>query len=262
MEACLGFAVMLLMFGLPVGIIVLALVFAAVMRKGQGDAWSAFARKTGLVLNPGGWFKAPTVTGAYKGFNVYLYTYTQGSGKSKTTYTSLVAYLPIPNRCHVRVTREGFLSRITKAFGAQDVQVGDPAFDQAYIVKSDTPQYVQKLLTAQIRGAMLSGGDIMNVTISKGTVFYNQTGVQRNADVLRYILDVLVLVAARLVEMETPQQRPPEPPPAVHLPPVSICDNCGADLSWEADRHKAVSTCEYCGKEHRFRFGTLSFRRR
>jgi hypothetical protein len=261
MECVFSFFVLLFMAA-PVAMIVLVFVIAGVMRNAQSKAWGGFARKAGLTLDPGGWFRAPTVSGAYGGFNVYLYTYTQGSGKNKTTYTSMIVYLPKQTNIHLRVTREGFLSKITKAFGAQDIQLGDPAFDAAYIIKSDTPPFVPEVLDSQIRGAMLSGGDIMNFTISKGRVFYTQTGVQRDDGVLRYILDVLVLVARRVVEIEAPRQPAPAPAPAVQLPPISVCDNCGAEIDWAADRVKAVAKCEYCGKEMTFKFGTLGFGRR
>jgi hypothetical protein len=262
MEALCSMFFVILAASFPVAMIVIVFVVAAVFRKQQADSWGRFASEAGLSLEPGGWFRAPTVSGAYRGFSVYLYTYSQGSGKSKTTYTSMVVYLPVPNRSHVRVTREGFLSKITKAFGAQDIQLGDPAFDAAYIIKSDTPEYVVDLLTPQIRGAMLGGGDVMNFTVSRGTVFYTQVGVQRDPGVLRYVLDVLAMVAGRIVEMETPMQPAPPPQPEIHMPPVSVCDNCGAELSWEADRSSGVATCEYCGKQMRFRFGTSALRGR
>ncbi len=262
MEACIGFFFLIATMAFPVSIIVVVIVVAVVFKKQQVSSWGTFAQEAGLSLDRGGWFRAPTVSGAYGGFNVYLYTYTQGSGKNKTTYTSMIPYLPFDHRSHVRVTREGFLSKITKAFGAQDIQLGDPAFDAAYIIKSDTPQYVPLLLTPAVRGALLSGGGSMNVTVSGGRVFYNQTGVQRDTGMLRYILDTLVMVARTVVDVETPRQPAPPVQPAVNLPPVSVCDNCGADLDWTADRSTGVATCEYCGKEMRFRFGTLGVGRR
>jgi hypothetical protein len=262
MEGCIGFFFLLATMAFPLSIFVIVIVVALVFKKQQISSWSTFAQQAGLSLDQGGWFRAPTVSGAYGGFNVYLYTYTQGSGKNKTTYTSMIVYLPIAHRSHVRVTREGFLSRITKAFGAQDIQLGDPAFDAAYIIKSDTPELVPQLLTSQVRGALLSGGGSMNVTVSRGRVFYTQTGVQRDTGMLRYVLDTLVMVARTVVDVETPRQPAPAPQPAVNLPPVSVCDNCGADLDWTADRSTGVATCEYCGKEMRFRFGTLGVGRR
>ncbi|MFH1438458.1 MAG: hypothetical protein ABIJ56_22305 [Pseudomonadota bacterium] len=249
----------------PLGIIAFVFILGYVMRQQHAKSWGVFARAAGLILQPGGWFKAPTVSGTYGGFNMYLYTYTQGSGKNKTTYTSMVIYLPMTNQSHVRVTREGFFSKITKAFGAQDIPIGDPAFDAAYIIKSDTPQYVQSLLTPQLRGTMLaSSHPDLNFTVSRGTVFYSRVGVEKNAQMLRFLLDLLVMVSMRVVEMEAGAQALPHQPaqqPSLHLPPVTVCQNCGAELKWEADKHQGVATCEYCGKEMTFRFGTKALRR-
>jgi DNA-directed RNA polymerase subunit RPC12/RpoP len=264
MEAIFGLLITVIAFGFPFAIIFLVFFIAHLQKKAHTRSWGEFAAQAGLTIKPGGWFTNPTVTGNYKGNNVYLYTYTQGSGKNKTTYTSMVVYLPFTAIAHIRITREGFLSKITKAFGAQDIQVGDPAFDAAYIIKSDTPACVPHLLTPQVRGYMLQGGDAINVTVSRGTVFWSCVGVERNQAMLRYVLELLTMVALRIVELEMPSHRPqeqPEPMPSLHLPPVTVCQNCGAELNWQADRSAGRAVCEYCGKEMTFKFGTVAFRR-
>ncbi len=250
----------------PFLLIGLILLLAGLSNRRHTRAWGEFARGAGLVLTPGSMFKAPTVAGAYSGFSVYLYTYAQGSGKQKTTYTSMVVYLPMQNRAHLRISREGFFTKITKAFGAQDIQIGDPAFDQAYIIKSDTPDLVALLLTPQIRGALLQGDQNMNLTVSRGTVSYMQVGVLMDSRRLRQILDTLVLASRRVVEVETPAaaqpQQPAVQPQAAALQPVSICQNCGADISWNAGAANGLARCEYCGKEMSFRLGSVSIRRK
>jgi hypothetical protein len=267
MEAIFTFLVTAFFFAVVPAIVVLAFVLSYVMKQQQAKAWGELARQTGLMLRPGSWTRPPAVTGGYKGFNVYLYTYTQGSGKHKVTYTSMVVYLPFMNRAHVRVTREGFLSSITKAFGSQDIHIGDPAFDGAYVIKSDTPEYVRDLLTPEIRGMMLGGNPDINFTVARGTVFHNRQGIEKNTALLRYILDLLAAIAARIVEIEIPahaqppqQQAPPEP--AFLPPPVTVCSNCGAELKWQADQTGGTAVCEYCGHETKFQLARAGLRRR
>ncbi len=263
-EACFGLLFMGGTFLFPVALIVLVFVITRVMRKAQTNAYTQFATQRGLTMDRGGWFKNPTVAGAYRNFNMYLYTYTTGSGKNQTTWTSMVVYLPFQNVSHLRISREGFFTKITKAFGAQDIQIGDPAFDQAYIIKSDTPQFVPQILTPQLRGALLGGGSAMNVTVGGGKVSYTQQGILKDAGLLGYILDVLVGVAAQIVHVETPRAAPQVPQqqqPQMHPPPVSVCDNCGADLTWNMTGNKGQATCSYCGKTTTFSYGHVGFRK-
>jgi hypothetical protein len=252
-------------FLFPVGIIVLVFVFAAFQKSAHKKAWEEFARKFGLALKPGGWFQNPSVSGTYKNLNVYLYTYTQGSGKSKTTYTSMVVYLPITNRSHLRISPEGLLSKITKAFGAQDIPIGDPAFDAAFIIKSDTPELVPHILTPAIRGTMLRGrGGNVNVTVSAGTVSFTRVGIERDQNTLHYLIELLVMVGQRVVEIEQPRYVPPQQPApeSLHLPPVTICENCGAEMKWEADRTSGTASCEFCGRQLHFKFANVGLRKR
>ena len=249
----------------PFILIVLVFVLAGLSNKRHTAAWGEFARGAGLVLTPGSMFKAPTVAGAYSGLSVYLYTYAQGSGKQKTTYTSMVVYIPVQSRAHLRVSREGFFTKITKAFGAQDIQIRDPAFDQAYVIKSDTPDLVIQLLTPQLRGALVAGDQNMTLTVSRGTASHTQVGILMEPRRLRYVLDTLVLAARRVVEIETPAASPQPPPAAPQqasaLRPVSFCQNCGADLDWNAGMAKGAATCAYCGKATSFNLGSVPIRR-
>jgi hypothetical protein len=201
------------------------------------------------------------VTGVYQDFIVSLYTYMTGSGKHSSTWTSFVVYLPFHfrNVARLRVTREGFLAGITKAFGAQDIHVGDPAFDEAYLIASDTPQFVPHILTPPIRDALLRGTQEMNVTVGDGRVYYAQRGVLTDPGVLSYVLDLLVMIAARVTEVEAPTAPAAQPSHGAQLPPVSVCDNCGADLNWELTGSRGVANCRYCGKTLTFRYGATSF---
>ncbi|MFO0658511.1 MAG: hypothetical protein U0165_01565 [Polyangiaceae bacterium] len=69
--------------------------------------------------------------------------------------------LPIPAGNKLSLSKQesdGFFSRL---FRGQDIQVGDPSFDSAFIVKGEPEAFVRSVLTATARGrlmTLLSGG--------------------------------------------------------------------------------------------------------
>ena len=54
------------------------------------------------------------------------------------------------------ISWEDGLERILKLFGKQDIEIGDKEFDKKYLIQSNDPELVSKLLTSeQIKQAML-----------------------------------------------------------------------------------------------------------
>ena len=113
------------------GIIGIGIAVSYFNNKATQDAWGRFAMNSGLILNPGSMFTAPRVTGDYKGFDYVLYSFTRRHGKNSTTYTAINMNFPKYVDCNLHIYQEGFLSKIGKAFGGQDIQIGEREFDEA-----------------------------------------------------------------------------------------------------------------------------------
>jgi hypothetical protein len=140
--------------------------------------------------------------------------------------------------------------------------VGEPPFDEAYLIASDTPQFVPHILTPPIRHALLHGPHEMNVTVGDGRVCYVQRGVLTDSGTLSYVLDLLVMVAARVTEVEAPTAPAPQPSYGAPPPLVSLCDNCGADPDWDVTGRRGGANCKYCAKTLTFQYRAASFWRR
>jgi hypothetical protein len=112
------------------------------------EVWRELCRQTGADYVDGGFWKGSKVEARVDPWVVTLDTYTVSTGKSSITYTRLRA--PYVNRDGFRfhIYRAGFFSEMGKAFGMQDVHVGDPVFDDAFIVKSEDETQVRRLLSS------------------------------------------------------------------------------------------------------------------
>ncbi|MCA9665093.1 MAG: hypothetical protein KC503_05875 [Myxococcales bacterium] len=83
-------------------------------------------------------------------------TYVVSTGKSSTTYTRFRAHFPLPAGPVFKVYREGVLSKLGKALGTQDVELGgDPDFDRVFMVKCNNPDATRIAWSPEAKQLML-----------------------------------------------------------------------------------------------------------
>ena len=129
-------------------------IVSTVILKGDSDGVSSvlaktkcggsFARRSARRLSNGGW-KGNKVQAVVGPWTITLDTYTVSTGKSSVTYTRMRA--PYFNTEGFRFTiyRKGVFSGLGKMLGMQDIEVGDPEFDEAFIIQGNNEPRVQHL---------------------------------------------------------------------------------------------------------------------
>jgi len=91
-------------------------------------------------------FVSPRISGTYRGVRAAVYTQTRSSNSRSYDGTVIKTYYTQPLPFDLHLAREGVAARIVKAFGGQDVEVGDAEFDSAVRVKTDNPDAARALL--------------------------------------------------------------------------------------------------------------------
>jgi hypothetical protein len=198
--------IQIIFFAAIVGIAIAASYYN---NKAIQEAWGRFAMNSGLILSQGGMFSSPRVTGDYKGFEYLLHTFSRGSGKSKTTYTGITMNFPKYIDCHLNVYQESFMSKIGKALGGQDIQIGDREFDEAFMIKSQTPEKIDKILTPDLRRNMLHGKHLINISVTGQGINYEKIGIIKDVANLTYVSEIMWFMANNACTMAgiTPEQR-------------------------------------------------------
>ena len=74
-----------------------------------------------------------------------LDTYTVSSGHCHVTFTRMRAPYVNPEGFRFTIYRKGFFSDLGKLLGMQDIEVGDPEFDEAFIIKGNDEDRVRVL---------------------------------------------------------------------------------------------------------------------
>lgn len=116
------------------------------------EKWTRAATKLGLRVHTSGW-SPPTMEGVVSGLRIKVDVYTTG-GKNKTYWTRYRALFP-QRGTGISLKRETGLSRVTKFFGATDVEIGDTEFDQAFMIKEDSAHHATQYLTLPRRTLLL-----------------------------------------------------------------------------------------------------------
>jgi hypothetical protein len=166
-----------------VGMVALAITLGRRQQRKTLELLAALAERLHLELRrqPAkfGFEPAPTVAGRHRDRQVRFFTYTTGSGKNRTTWCAVAAAIAGAPGLTLELWPENFVFRIATALGMQDIPVGDPEFDRAFIVKSNDPAYAAAALLPEIRRRLLDErprGVYGRLVIKDGEVAYAENG--------------------------------------------------------------------------------------
>ncbi len=192
------------------------------------------ARRHGAVLNPGA-----SMTLRLHERPAVVEELQFSSSDTPSYATRIVVDLRGCSPGTLKIFPEGFFSPVAKLFGAQDVRIGDAAFDALYLVKSTPEALAAAVFGAprrpQLIAALRAVGRYLGPVIDLGR---DGLRIQVAQDVSEQLIDRLVDAAGELVFA------------------VLACATGGATL-WELTQ--AVGRCPVCGtplREGLLRCGT------
>ena len=180
--------ILLIILGLLVGMAV-----AITTGRATRARWSDAAARLGLEITPGGMLSSPRIDGLIDHHVVSVHKYTKGGGNNQQVFTRYQVDYPSIG-LGLDLTRQttvgGFFRRMV---GMQDVEIGDPGFDEAFIVKTADPGGLSAFLTANRRASL---GNLLTTYPS-----LKVTDTSVRVDVRRIVRDpdVLVSTVRRLV---------------------------------------------------------------
>ena len=163
--------------------------------KSQGDAMTALAADLGVPVLGGdpytrirclSWIRRPTrIDAAYGLRQLKVFHFSRGHGRNRTQYAAIHVPVANPHGLTLHITAEGYLSKIGRALGMQDIHVGDPAFDKGFIIKSKQPDFARAILLPEVRTQLLKAWDEHAakgwIKLDGGTLLYEEIGTLRNA---------------------------------------------------------------------------------
>ena len=183
---------------LVIGVIGSAIAALTSRKKQANQSWAAAARTLGITLKPtgglGGLFGRYSMTGTVRSLQVTIDTHSSND----RTYTRYRVRYPSLN-LGLTAKRQHPIARIGKFFGMQDIEIGDPVFDEAIILKGDYPENVIQFLTPDRRVAITGLiENFPNAVITDTEIVYSQPKFVTLASDLTSIMQRIISVAQAL----------------------------------------------------------------
>lgn len=187
-----------------VAFIAFAIVWGTAEQKKAIAEWQQFAMETGLNLS--GAYPMTSFHGAAHGVTVSL-AHTVWRGRKGRRHYNHVVSVQLPAMTgDLSVVNEGFLAMLGKAFGGEDIQIGDPDFDSAFRVRCSDPSLARYVLGQAERQALMIGRQaISDIYVQNGWVCVKRPGIGRAAAV-KADLHTLSIVANAFARQAAPAQ--------------------------------------------------------
>ena len=188
----------------------------------KAEIWSQMAADIGADYIEGGWFKGDGVVYQHGEWKLVLDTYTVRSNNSSTTYTRLRAPFVNKDGLYFKIYREGVFSSVGKFFGMQDLEIGDPFFDDSFVIKGNNQQQLIRLLSdEQLKNLMHDQSRIsleirddegwFGADFAEGVdeLYFCRVGVMRDVAELKALFELVSHTLTRLVLIDSAYENDP-----------------------------------------------------
>ncbi len=199
-------------------------VLKSIFGPSKEEIWTQIANEIGGEFVDRGFWKADGVAFKHKEWTIFLDSFSRSNGQyGSTPYTRIRAPFVNKDGLYFKIYRENFFSSIGKLFGMQDIQVGDPYFDNEFIIKGNSEEKIQKLLKSDqlkelIRRIpkvhfMVKDDDykLFSKSFPDGVdmLYFECTGTIKNKETLKNLFLLFSAVLERLVQIDSAYENDP-----------------------------------------------------
>jgi hypothetical protein len=127
----------------------------------KDEIWQRLCAEIGAEFVPGGFWRGNKVQARVRDWTVTLDLYTVSTGQTHHHYTRIRAPFVNADGFHFQIYRAGVFSEVGKRLGMQDIEVGFPDFDAAFIIKGNDETRLRQLFSYEkIRALLLAQPDV------------------------------------------------------------------------------------------------------
>jgi hypothetical protein len=125
-------------------------IFRKMFGPSKEEVWRQLASEIGGNMIERRW-QGSKVEARVDEWTVTLDSYMVPAGKAHLPVTRLRAPFVNADNFRFRISRRNLLSGLAHFLGGQDIEIGDPAFDHDFVIKSNDALKVKYLLNAELR---------------------------------------------------------------------------------------------------------------
>ena len=188
----------------------------------KDEVWRQLSQEIGAEFVESGLWKGNKVQAHVKPWTITLDTYTVSTGKSSVTYTRMRAPYINPEGFRFTIYRKSIFSDLGKFLGMQDIEVSDPDFDEAFIIKGNDDSKVQRLFSDSTIRQMIQAqpGIRLEVKDSEGwfgpkfpedvdELSFQVVGVIKDVERLKALFDLFATVLDHLCRIGSAYKQEP-----------------------------------------------------
>lgn len=155
--------------------------------KNQINIWREFAIETNGTFKKGYSWRSDSTEIEYNNWRIIFDNFTVWSGKYSSKTTRVITPITLSNNFRFEIYREGFIRKIEKIFGAQDIEIEDSDFDKAFTIKSNNEFKIKALLrNKEIKSFLLSQKEV-NLMISDQKGIWEEKLPEKEFELSYYI---------------------------------------------------------------------------
>lgn len=192
----------------------------------RDEIWRQFAAVIGGNVSAGSFWNSSgsKVAATHGQWTVTLDTFAVSTGKSAATFTRMRAPYVNPDGFQFTIYRRGIFSDIGKWMGMQDVAVGDPQFDEDFIIKGNDEAKLRRLFAdARLRELISAQPDIrfcvkddeqrfwggQNFPPDVDELYFQVGGIIKDVDRLKQLFDLFAETLDELCRMGSAYEKIP-----------------------------------------------------
>ncbi|MBS1812778.1 MAG: DUF3137 domain-containing protein [Acidobacteria bacterium] len=164
------------------------------------EIWRQLAAETGAEYVEGNWRKADKVQAQVKQWTITLDTYTVSTGKTYVTFTRFRAPYVNADGFRFKIYRKSMFSGLGKALGMQDVEIGEPQFDEAFIIQGNDEARLRQFFANPTIRQLLSSQPEVNLEV-KDDEGYFSTQFPEGVDELHFFGPGIITDVERLKQL-------------------------------------------------------------
>lgn len=164
------------------------------------EIWRQLAAEIGAQYVDGNWRKADKVQAQVKQWTITLDTYTISTGKTHMTFTRFRAPYVNADGFRFKIYRKSMFSGLGKAFGMQDVEIGEPQFDEAFIIQGNDEAKLKQFFANPTIRQLLSSQPEVNLEV-KDDEGYFATQFPEGVDELHFFGPGIITDVERLKQL-------------------------------------------------------------
>lgn len=163
--------------------------------KNKESVWQQFSTENNGLYVVGKYHNLDSVEIVYLNhkiiFDCYIHYQVVRGASFETAFTRVRLEFRSPDELKFRLTSQGFIDKVGKLLGAQDIQIGDSAFDNKFMIKGNDEFKIRTILSNQnIKQILSLQKDIQIQILDKEGIF--DEPIQKGYSMLYYISENVV----------------------------------------------------------------------